>query len=159
MHALIFRCAWKKKSIHTICSCLFTSPSNVMRCGKTLSHWFFKQSNNIYGGVPLHLEDIKTEPDLVKNNFDLLFVHRTQITHKTKFNRMIAATVLKFHEAFLGIIGNEPSGKYKYPTHHHFLQKSFPFFHEHKFQWRPFTNGKMKSLQVLAKDNWLTIDV
>ena len=28
-----------------------------------------------------------------------------------------------FHDAFLGIIGNEPSVKYKDPTHHHFHPK------------------------------------
>ena len=54
---------------------------------------------------------------------DLLFVHRTQLTHKTKFKRILAATVLRFHEAFIGIIGNELSGKYKDPNHHPFLHK------------------------------------
>ena len=38
---------------------------------------------------------------------DILFVHRTQLTHKTKFKRILAATDLNFHDAFHGIIGNE----------------------------------------------------
>ena len=91
-----------------------------MRCGKTLAHWFFKQSNEIYGGTPSSLNDIKTEPWLVNLFVDSLFVHRTHITHKTKFKRILAATVLIFHGSFLEIVGNEPSGKYKDPTHHYF---------------------------------------
>ena len=52
-------------SIHTIFSYLFTSFANEMRCGKTLAHWLFKQSDEIYGGTPPSLDDIKTEPELV----------------------------------------------------------------------------------------------
>ena len=31
--------------------------------------------------------------------------------------------------------------------------------HTHTFKLRPFTNGKIKSLQVLTKKNWLAVDV
>ena len=91
-----------------------------MRCGKTLAHWLFKQSNEIYGGTPPSLDKIKTEPEWVKLFVNALFVHRTQIRHKKKFNRILAATVMRFHGSFLEVIGNEPSGKYKDTTHHHF---------------------------------------
>ena len=94
-----------------------------MRCGKTLAHWLLKQSNEIYGGTPPSLEDIKTKPELVNLFVDLLFFHRTQLTQKTKFKRILAATILRFHYAFLEIIGNEPPGKYKDPTHYHFHNK------------------------------------
>ena len=70
------------------------------------------------GAPPPSLDDIKTEPELVTLFVDALFVHRTHITQKTKFKRILAATVLRFHGSFLEIIGNKPSGKYKYPTHH-----------------------------------------
>ena len=60
MHALIFRCGWETNNIHTIFSYLFTSLSNDMRCGKTLAHWLFKQLNEIYGGTPPSLDNIKT---------------------------------------------------------------------------------------------------
>ena len=60
MHALIFRCGWETKIIHTIFSYLFTSLSNEMRCGRTLYHWFFKKSNKIYEGTHTSLDDIKT---------------------------------------------------------------------------------------------------
>ena len=123
MHALIFRCGWETNSIHTIFSYLFTSLSNDMRCGKTLAHWLFKQLNEIYGGTPPSLDGIKTEPESVKLFVNALFVHRTRITHKTKFKNILAATVLRFHGSFLEVIGNETSGKYKDPTHHHFHHK------------------------------------
>ena len=90
-----------------------------MRCGKTLYHWFFKPSNEICGGTPTSLDDIKIEPELEILFVDLLFVHRTQITHKTKFKLILAATVLIFHGSFLEIISNEPSGRYEYATHNY----------------------------------------
>ena len=42
---------------------------------------------------------------------------------KKQFKCILAATVLRFHGSFLEVIGNEPSGKYKDPTHHHFHHK------------------------------------
>ena len=118
MHALIFQCGWETNSIHTIFSYLFTPLYNDMKCGKTLAHWLFKQPNEIYRGTPPSLDDINTETELVIFFIDSLFVHRTHITHKTKFKRILAATVLRFHGSFLEITGNEPSGTYKDPTHH-----------------------------------------
>ena len=91
--------------------------------GKTLDHWFFKKSNDIYGCVHPNLDNLKIEPDLVNFSVDLMFVYRTQLTHKTNFKRILAATVLIFHYNFFGIIGNEPSGKYKDPTHNLFHNK------------------------------------
>ena len=79
-----------------------------MICGKTHAHWFFKQSNDIYGGTPPSLEDIKTEPESVKLFVNALFVHRTHISHKKKFKSILAATVLRFHGSFLEVIGNKP---------------------------------------------------
>ena len=77
-----------------------------MRCVNTLAHWFFKQSNDIYGGTPPRLDDIKIEPESVNFFVYLMIFHRTELTHKTKFNRILADTVLIFHDAFLGIIGH-----------------------------------------------------
>ena len=123
MHALIFRCGWETNIIHTIFSYLFTSLSNDMRCGNTLAHWLFKQKNEIYGGTPPSLDDIKTEPESVKFFVNALFFQRLRIMHKKKFKRILAATVLRFHGSFLEIIGNESSVKYKYPTHNYFHHK------------------------------------
>ena len=95
-----------------------------MRCGNTLAHWLFKQSDEIYGGTPPSLDDIKTEPKSVKLFVNVLFVHRTHIRQNTKFKNILAPTVLRFHGSFIKVIGNEPSGKYNYPTHHYFHHKN-----------------------------------
>ena len=123
MHAIIFWCGWETYSIHTIFSYLFISFANDMRCGKTLSHWLFKHSNEIYGGTPSSLDNIKTEPESVKLFVNALFVHRTHISQNTKFKNIIAAIVLRFHGSFIEVIGDEPSDKYNDPTHHHFHHK------------------------------------
>ena len=39
---------------------------------------------------------------------------------------------MRCHEAFLGIIGNEPSGKYKDQTQDHFFHKSISILAETK---------------------------
>ena len=109
-----------------------------MRCGKTLAHWLFKQSNEIYGGTPPSLDDIKTEPELVNLIVDALFVHRTHIMDKTEFKRILAATVLRFHGSFFEVIGNEPLGKYKYTTHHHFHHKIIYILSDTRFSIQTF---------------------
>ena len=77
IHAMILCCGWETKSINTIFSYVFTFMSNDMRCGKTLSHWFYKVSSEIYGGVPTTLDDIQTESQMVHLFVDSLFVHNT----------------------------------------------------------------------------------
>ena len=84
-----------------------------MICGKTLSYWLFKQSNEIYRGVPTTLDDIKTAPDLVICFVNYLSFHITQLSHKTNFKHILSATILIFDDALIGITGSEPSGKYK----------------------------------------------
>ena len=70
--------------------------------------------------TPPSLDDIKTEPESVKLFVNALFVHRTHISQNTMFKNILAAIVLRFHGSFIEVIGNEPSGKYNNPTHHHF---------------------------------------
>ena len=88
MHDLIFRCGWDTKSLHTIFNYIFTSLSNDMRCEKTLAHWFFKQSNEIYGEY-LQPLTIKNRTWFCDFFVHLLFVHRTQLKHKNKFKRIL----------------------------------------------------------------------
>ena len=109
-----------------------------MRCGKTLAHWFFKQSNDIYGGTPPSLYNIKTEPDLVNLFVDALFVHRTHIMDKIMFKCILDATVLRFHGSFFEVIGNEPSGKYKDLTHHYFHHKIISIISDTKISIQTF---------------------
>ena len=49
---------------------------------------------------------------------------------------------MEFHEAFLGMIGNEPSGKYKYPTHHPFIHKSISVLAETQISMDNFRKWK-----------------
>ena len=51
---------------------------------------------------------------------------------------IIAATVLRFHDAFLGIIGDESSDKYKDPTHHPFHHKIISILAETKISIETF---------------------
>ena len=47
-----------------------------------------------------------------------------------------------FHYAFLGMIGNEPSGKYKDPTHHPFIHKSISVIAETQISMETFRKWK-----------------
>ena len=120
MHAMIFRCGWETNILHTIFSYVFTSKLNGMRCGKNLSNLFYKVSSEIYGGVPPTLDDIQTESQMVHLFVNSIFVHRTGLRYRKKLKHILAASILQFYDAFIGIIGNEPSGKYKDISHHPF---------------------------------------
>ena len=91
--------------------------------------------------------------------FDSLFFHRTQLTYKTKFKRILATTVLIFHEAFLGIIGNEPFFKYKDSTHHTFLQKSISVISETQLSMETFRKWQDEVIAGFNKNIWLVIDI
>ena len=60
---------------------------------------------------------------MVKLFVDYMSVKKSGIMHNTKLKRILASSVLAFHKEFLGIIGNKPYGKYRYPTHHPFNKK------------------------------------
>ena len=101
-----FCCGCETKIIHIIFSYVFTSMSNVMKCGKTLSHWFYRVSNDIYSGVPPTLDDVWNESQMVHLFVDSIFVYNNGLCYKTKLNHILAASVLRLYDAFLGIIGN-----------------------------------------------------
>ena len=129
-----------------------------MRCGNSLDHWFFKQSNVIYGGVPPTLEDIITEPNLVIFLLICCFFKRTQLTHTKKLS-VLAATVLIFHDAFLGIIGNEPSDKYTDSNHHHFHHKIIFVLVKTQISIETFRKWKNEVIAGFNGKNWLVVDV
>ena len=122
MQAMIFRCGWEKKIIHTIFRYVLTSMSNDMRCGKTISNQFYKAPSEIYGSVPPTLDDIQTESQTIHLFEDVLFVNNTGLWYKKKLKHILAASVFQFYDDFRGIILNEPSGKYKDRSHHPFHQ-------------------------------------
>ena len=89
---------------------------------------------------------------------DSLFFHRTDITHKTNFKRILAATILIFHDAFLGIVANKASGKYKVPTHYPFHHKITPIIPETKMSMETFNRCQDEVIEGFNGVNglWLT---
>ena len=71
----------------------------------------FKVYKKIYGGVTSTLDDIQTESQMDHLFVDSIFVKNTGLRYKTKLNHILAASVLRFYDVFIGIIVNEPSGK------------------------------------------------
>ena len=143
MHAIIFHCVWETKSLHTISSYIFTSSSNVMIFVNTLSHWFLKLSNNMYGYVPPTLEDTKTKPDLVHLIVKSLFFHKTQKKSLCGFLLLLFWYFIK-HYLYCLVSTNIQQ---IIPL----IRTLFPLFKKQNFQWILFANDKMKSLQVLTK--------
>ena len=144
MHAIIFRCGWDTKSLHIIFSYVFTSMSNDRRYGKALDHQFYKASSDIYGSVNQTLDGIQTESDKVQLFVNSLFIIDTGIHHNKKLKRILSESGLRFHHAFICIIGNEPSGKYNNPSNHPSCQKYLPSLQKLKFLIKPIIKGRIR---------------
>ena len=157
MHALIFRCGWETNSIHTIFSYLFTSLSNSTRFGNTLFHWLFKQSNEIYGGNPPKSWRYQNRTWI--GEFDCWCTLCPQNAHYGQFKRILAATVLRFHGSFLEVIGNEPSGKYKDPTHHYFHHKIISILSDTKISIQKFHKWQDEVIAGFNENNWLDVAI
>ena len=98
--------------------------------------------SEIYSSVSPTLDDIRTYSEKVKLFVTSLLVHSTGIQHNPKLKHILAASVLRFHDAFLGIIGNESSGKYKDPINHHFHQIMLSTLSETKISDQNFDKWK-----------------
>ena len=142
MHAMILRCVWETKSLHTIFSYVFISMSNYTRCGKTLAHCFYNISSEIYDSIPPTLDDIQTESEKVQLFVNYLLVQNTGIHNNTELNHILAASILIFNDEFLGIIVNEPSGKNKDTSHHPFHPKIASILFELKIHMKPLIIGR-----------------
>ena len=75
------------------------------------------------------------------------------------FRRIIADSALIFHELFLGIIGNEPSGKYKDPTHHPYHQKIIPVPEETQFSMDNFRKCQNEFIGGFNENNWWAVEI
>ena len=159
MNDLIFWCGWQTNSLHTIFNYIFNSLSNYMRCGNTISRQLFKKLNEIYGSVRTTLDNIKTEPGLVNYFVKSLFVHKTKLTDKTKFKRILSATILIFYDIFLGIIGNYQYGNYKDTTHHIFHQKIISVIAETQISMETFRKWQDEVIAGFNENNQLAVDV
>ena len=159
MHAIIFRCGWETKSLHTIFSYIFTSMSNDMMCGKTLAHWFYKVYSDINGGVTPNLDDIKTEYQMVHLFANIIYVHNTGIRYKTKFKDILHASVLQFYDAFPGIIGNGPYGKYNDRSHNPFHHNIVSVVFELNISGETFDKCKKVVIDGFNNKNWLGVNI
>ena len=130
-----------------------------MRRGKTIDHCFFKKSNDIHGGVPKTLDDIKTEPDLVNFFVDDLFVYKTQLTHKTKFKRILAAKILRFHDEFLELLRMNHMVSTRIQPIIPSIAKLFLFFAETQISMETFHKWQYEVIVGFNERNWLGVDV
>ena len=133
--------------------------SNDMICGKNLAHWFYKVYIDIYGGVPPTPDDIRTESQMVHLFLDSLFVHNTGIQYKTKFNHILAASVLQFYDAFPGIIGNGPYGKYNDRSHNPFHHNIVSVVFELNISGETFDKCKKGVIDGFNNKNWLGVNI
>ena len=118
----------------------------------------FKVYKKIYGGVTSTLDDIQTESQMDHLFVDIIFVKNTGLRLKTKLNNILAASVLRFYDVFIGIIVNEPSGKYRDLSYHPFHQKIFhPFWT--KSSDETFNKWKKKVIDGFNDKNWLGVNI
>ena len=134
MHDIIFRCGLQTKSLHNIFSYIFNSQSNDMRYGQNIDQWFFKQSNEIYGGIPPTLDNIKTEPELVNFFVDSMFFHRHKSHKKQSLRVFLLPMFLDFMMHLLELLGMNRLVSTSIQPIIPYITKSFPFLQKHKFQ-------------------------
>ena len=64
---------------------------------------------------------------------------------------------MRFHDSFPGIIGNEPFGKYKDPTHHPFHNKIISVLSKKQLM-ETFRRWKYEFITGFNKKDWLAVD-
>ena len=65
--------------------------------------------------------------------------------------------VRQLGDEFLGIIGNELSGKYKDPTHNHFCHKTISVLAETKISMETFLKWQDEVIAGFNEKNWLSV--
>ena len=66
---------------------------------------------------------------------------------------------MRFHGSFLKVIGNEPSGKYKDPTHHHFHHKIISILSDTNISIQTFHRWKDEAISGFIEKNWLGVAI
>ena len=98
-------------------------------------------SSEIYDDVLLSLDNIWTVTEKDKLFVNLFFLYNSDIQHNIKLKRILAASVLRYHHVFIGIIRNEPFGKCTDTSHHTFYQKIISILSENEVSDQTFKNG------------------
>ena len=126
---------------------------------KTLDHWFYMVYKKIYGDVTPTLDDIRTEYQMVHLFVDIIFVKKDGLWYKNKLNNILAASVLWFYGVFIGIIVNEPSGKYKYLSYHPFHQKIIFIIFELNITDETVEKCNKEVIDGFNDKNWLGVNI
>ena len=159
IHAMIYCCGWETQILHTTFSYVFSYMSNGMRCGNTIARWYFNMSSDIYSCVPPTIYYIQTESEKVQFFVNVFFFHKTGIQSSKKLKHIPAASVLKPHDAFIGIIKNEPSGKYKDPSHQYFHHKTIYVLSEIYISDQTFKKYKEEVTDGFNAKHWLGVNI
>ena len=78
---------------------------------------------------------------------------------RTKFKRILAATILRFHNEFFAIIENKPSSKYKYATYHPFNQSILLVLTDIGYAMSTFWKWQKEVLAGFKEKNWLGVRI
>ena len=79
--------------------------------------------------------------------------------HNTKLKQIIAAYVMRFHEAVIGIIWNEPSGIYNNPTHNTLHQKIIFVISEKLIIIKNLHKWKNEVIEGFEDKSWLGVNI
>ena len=66
---------------------------------------------------------------------------------------------MRFRGSFLKVIGNEPSGKYKDPTHHHFHHTIMFILSDTKISKQTFQKWQDEVIAGFNEKNWLDVAI
>ena len=90
---------------------------------------------------------------------NIIFVQKNGLRYKTKLKHILAASVLRFYYVFLGIIVNEPYGRYKDHSHHPFNQNIVSILFELKISDETFEKWKKEAIDGFNDKNWLGVNI
>ena len=72
-HAIVGRCGWVVKNIHTLYDYIFNSTRQDANAGKTLQGWIFSVAGEVLGGVPPDIRSIRTSAHKIPSFVRALF--------------------------------------------------------------------------------------
>ena len=89
----------------------------------------------------------------------ILFLFTTLVSSAKKIESYPSYICLSIYDAFLGIIGNEPSGKYKDRSNHPFHQNIISILFELNIYDETFEKWKKEVIDVFNDKNWSGVNI